>query len=150
MFLFTEYIQNLTLSTSSGLVKEGTESFSLQYSMLQGVFEQQMWFFRGTEIKTSSRYIVKTEAKSLVILQPNRNDAGEYAVLLTNPFRNAMASKNVTVWCKFNNLKMTNSSSFIFFLVYLFISLSLLLTEHGVQTDQMSPYLRPIHLGLFI
>ncbi|XP_030606517.1 V-set and immunoglobulin domain-containing protein 10-like [Archocentrus centrarchus] len=93
-----EYIQNLTLSTWSGLVKEGTENFTLQYSMLQGVYEQQKWFFSGTEIKNSSRYVVKMEAKSLVILRPNRNDTGEYAVLLTNPFRNAMAAKNVTVW----------------------------------------------------
>lgn len=106
MFLFTEYIQSLTLSSQPGLIKEGTENFTLQHSMLQGVFEQQMWFFNGIEIKNSSHYLVKTQANSLVILRPNRNDTGEYAVLLTNPFRNAMASQNVSVQCKFNSLKV--------------------------------------------
>ncbi|XP_026040893.1 V-set and immunoglobulin domain-containing protein 10-like isoform X1 [Astatotilapia calliptera] len=92
-----EYIQSLTLSSQPGLIKEGTENFTLQHSMLQGVFEQQMWFFNGIEIKNSSHYLVKTQANSLVILRPNRNDTGEYAVLLTNPFRNATASQNVSV-----------------------------------------------------
>nr|XP_013767056.1 PREDICTED: V-set and immunoglobulin domain-containing protein 10-like [Pundamilia nyererei] len=94
-----KYIQSLTLSSQPGLIKEGTENFTLQHSMLQGVFEQQMWFFNGIEIKNSSRYLVKTQANSLVILRPNRNDTGEYAVLLTNPFRNATASQNVSVQC---------------------------------------------------
>lgn len=122
MFLSTEYIQSLTLSSQPGLIKEGTENFTLQHSMLQGVFEQQMWFFNGIGIKNSSHYLVKTQANSLVILRPNRNDTGEYAVLLTNPFRNATASQNVSVWCKFISLKVLQLKVFfIYILISFFI-----------------------------
>ncbi|XP_008304136.1 V-set and immunoglobulin domain-containing protein 10-like [Stegastes partitus] len=90
-----ENFQNLILSTQPDFAKEGAERFTLRYSMLQGVVEQQTWFFNGREIKTDSHYLV--EQRSLVILNPNRSDSGQYSVHLTNPFSTATALKNVTV-----------------------------------------------------
>ena len=99
-FLFTEIIQNVTLSSSKFAI-EGTDRFTLSYSMLQGVVEHQMWFVNGTEINTNSHYSV--EKQSLVILGPNRRDAGQYMVSLTNPFSSETAHMNVSVLCNFNN-----------------------------------------------
>ncbi|XP_068426801.1 V-set and immunoglobulin domain-containing protein 10-like [Clinocottus analis] len=90
-----DLIQNVILSTPSGSAQEGAERFTLQHSMLQGVVEQQTWFFSGMEIKSSSHYSV--EEKSLVILNPNRRDTGRYTVLLTNPFSSVTTDINVTV-----------------------------------------------------
>ncbi|XP_037639752.1 V-set and immunoglobulin domain-containing protein 10-like [Sebastes umbrosus] len=91
-----DHIQNVTLSTQlSDFAKEGTDRFTLQYSMLRGVVEQQKWFFNGVEIKSNSRYSV--EERSLVILRPNRSDTGEYTVILTNPFSSVTTHMNVTV-----------------------------------------------------
>ncbi|XP_023131986.2 V-set and immunoglobulin domain-containing protein 10-like [Amphiprion ocellaris] len=90
-----ENFQNLTLSTQPDFAKEGTDRFTLHYSMMQGVVEQQMWFFNGREINTNSHYVV--EQRSLVILGPNRSDTGQYSVHLTNPFSSTTALKNVTV-----------------------------------------------------
>ncbi|XP_042278626.1 V-set and immunoglobulin domain-containing protein 10-like isoform X1 [Thunnus albacares] len=90
-----ENIQNVTLSTQPAFAKEGTDRFILQYSMLQGVVEQQMWFFDGREIKTNSHYSV--EQRSLVILRPNRSDSGRYTLSLTNPFSNVTTHMNVNV-----------------------------------------------------
>lgn len=100
-FSFSEYFLNVTLSTQPDFAEEGAARFTLQYSMLQGVVEHQMWFFNGREIKTSSHYSV--EQKSLVILQPNRSDTGQYMVSLTNPYSSETAQKNVTVLCKIYN-----------------------------------------------
>ncbi|XP_039974519.1 V-set and immunoglobulin domain-containing protein 10-like isoform X2 [Xiphias gladius] len=94
-FSFPENIQSVELSVQPDFVKEGTERLTLQYSMLRGVVEKQMWFLNGGEIKPSSRYSV--EQRSLVILSPNRSDTGRYAVLLTNPFSSGTAHVNVTV-----------------------------------------------------
>lgn len=99
-FSFTENFQDVILSTQPDLAIEGTDRFTLQYSMLRGVVEQQMWFFSGKEINTDSRYSV--EDQSLVILRPNRNDTGQYTVLLTNPFSSVATHMNVTVLCKIN------------------------------------------------
>nr|XP_020445723.1 V-set and immunoglobulin domain-containing protein 10-like isoform X2 [Monopterus albus] len=90
-----ENIQNVTLSTQPDFAKEGTDLFILQYSMLQGVVEHQMWFFNDIPIKTNSHYLM--EPRSLVILRPNRSDAGQYTVLLTNPFSSVTTHINVTV-----------------------------------------------------
>ncbi|XP_044064303.1 V-set and immunoglobulin domain-containing protein 10-like isoform X2 [Siniperca chuatsi] len=90
-----EKIQNVILSAQPDFAKEGTDRFTLQYSMLQGVVEQQMWFFNGKEINTNSHYSL--EQQSLVILGPNRSDTGQYEVLLTNPFSSVTARMNVTV-----------------------------------------------------
>ncbi|XP_071325745.1 V-set and immunoglobulin domain-containing protein 10-like isoform X1 [Trachinotus anak] len=90
-----ENIRNVTLSMQPEFVREGTDQFTLQYSMLQGVVEQQMWFFSDREIKTSSHYSV--EERRLVILRPNRDDTGRYTVLLTNPFSHVTVHMNVTV-----------------------------------------------------
>lgn len=96
--LSTENIQSVILSARPEFAVEGTDNFTLQYSILQGVVEQQTWFFNGEEIKTDSHYSV--EQTSLVILRPNRRDTGRYAVLLTNPFSSVTADMNVTVLCK--------------------------------------------------
>ncbi|XP_070822887.1 V-set and immunoglobulin domain-containing protein 10-like [Chaetodon trifascialis] len=90
-----ETIQNVTLSTQPDLAVEGSQRFTLQYRMQQGVVEQQMWFFNGIEINTNSRYSV--ENRSLVILRLNRSYTGRYTVSLTNPFSSETAHMNVTV-----------------------------------------------------
>ncbi|KAK2909938.1 hypothetical protein Q8A73_007653 [Channa argus] len=90
-----ESIQNVTLSARPAFAHEGADPFTLQYNMLHGVVEQQMWFFNGIELKTDSRYSV--EQFSLVILRPNRSDTGWYTVFLTNPFSNVTSQINVTV-----------------------------------------------------
>ncbi|XP_040900988.1 V-set and immunoglobulin domain-containing protein 10-like [Toxotes jaculatrix] len=90
-----ESIRNVTLTVQPDFVKEGTDQFILKYSMLKGVVEQQMWFFNGEQIKTSSHYLV--EQRSLVVLRPNRNDTGWYTVFLMNPFSRVAAHVNVIV-----------------------------------------------------
>lgn len=91
----------MILSTQPDFAQEGSERFTLQYSMLQGVVEQEMWFFNGIQINTDSHY--RVERRSLVILGPNRRDTGQYALLLMNPFSSVTAHMNVTVLCKINN-----------------------------------------------
>ncbi|KAM7421329.1 hypothetical protein PAMA_015468 [Pampus argenteus] len=89
-----EIIQDVNVSTQPAFAIEGTDRFTLQYSM-HGVVEQQMWFFNDREINTNSHYSV--EQRSLVILRPNRNDTGRYTVSLTNPFSNVTTHIDVTV-----------------------------------------------------
>lgn len=98
----TEPIQNVKLSARPDFAQEGSDRFTLQYSMLRGVVEQQMWFFNGVELKNDSHYSL--EESRLVILRPNRSDTGQYAVLLTNPFSSVTTDMNVTVRCKIKKL----------------------------------------------
>ncbi|XP_061574474.1 V-set and immunoglobulin domain-containing protein 10-like [Cololabis saira] len=90
-----EYIQGVTLSIQPDFAKEGIDMFTLQYSMQQGVVEQQIWHFNDTKLTNSSHHLVVE--RSLVILKPNRGDTGRYAVVLMNPFSRATAHKNVTI-----------------------------------------------------
>ncbi|KAM9353525.1 V-set and immunoglobulin domain-containing protein 10-like [Symphorus nematophorus] len=90
-----EIIQNVIMSSQHPFAIEGTDKFTLHYSMLKGVVEQQMWFFNGKEINTDSHYAV--EQQSLVIHQPLRNDSGQYTVLLKNPFSSVTTHMNVAV-----------------------------------------------------
>ncbi|XP_035528440.1 V-set and immunoglobulin domain-containing protein 10-like isoform X2 [Morone saxatilis] len=90
-----EKIQNVILSAKPDLAIEGTDEFTLQYSMLHGVVEQEKWFFNDKEINNGSHYSVRE--KSLVILLPNRRDTGEYTVSLANPFSNVTARMHVAV-----------------------------------------------------
>ncbi|KAM4580830.1 V-set and immunoglobulin domain-containing protein 10-like [Odontesthes bonariensis] len=90
-----ENIQTVTLSTQPDVAKEGTERLTLNYSMRQGVVEQQIWYFNDRELKNNLHYLV--EERSLVILRPNRSDIGRYTVLLSNPFSSVTAHKDVTV-----------------------------------------------------
>ncbi|XP_047216319.1 V-set and immunoglobulin domain-containing protein 10-like [Girardinichthys multiradiatus] len=90
-----ESIQNVTLSTQPDFAQEGAERFTLQYSMLQGVVEQEIWYFNGGKLKNSTRYLIK--GRSLVILEPSRTDKGSYSVLLMNPFSSVTTHMNVTV-----------------------------------------------------
>lgn len=84
-------------------VTEGDISqLTLRYSILQGVVEQQMWFFHGIKINSNSHYSV--ENRSLVIFRPTRNDTGQYTLLLTNPFNSVTVNSNVAVWCKLKQL----------------------------------------------
>lgn len=92
----------MALSTQPGLAVEGTDGLTLLYSMQKGVVEQQTWFFHGTEINTNSHYSV--EERSLVILGPDRNDTGQYALVLSNPFSSATVNMTVTVRCKNDQL----------------------------------------------
>lgn len=77
---------------------EGSENFALLYSMREGVVEQQAWFFNGEAINTNSHYVVRQ--RSLVIVQPRRNDTGLYTLVLSNPFSNATTDMTVIVRCK--------------------------------------------------
>ncbi|XP_029695365.1 V-set and immunoglobulin domain-containing protein 10-like isoform X2 [Takifugu rubripes] len=88
-------IKNVLLSMQPDFATEGAARFTLHYSILQGVVEQQMWLFHGIEINSNSHYSV--ENRSLVVLKPTRNDTGQYTLLLTNPFSSATAHSNVTV-----------------------------------------------------
>ncbi|XP_056142039.1 V-set and immunoglobulin domain-containing protein 10-like [Lampris incognitus] len=88
-------IQNVTVSTEPDYATEGLEQFTLQYSTLAGVADRWMWSFNGVEIKTDSHYTVGQ--KKLVIIQPNRNDTGQYTLVLMNPYSHAVARKNITV-----------------------------------------------------
>ncbi|CAJ1062774.1 V-set and immunoglobulin domain-containing protein 10-like isoform X1 [Xyrichtys novacula] len=90
-----EIIQNVTLSPTPDFAIEGTDRFTMQYNMIQGTVEQQMWFFGDEEIKPSSHYLLTQ--KSLVVLAPTRTDTGEYSVLLRNPFSSVTAHISVTV-----------------------------------------------------
>ncbi|KAM4567456.1 V-set and immunoglobulin domain-containing protein 10-like isoform 2-T2 [Fundulus diaphanus] len=90
-----ERIQNVTLSTQPAFAQEGAERFTLQYSMLQGVVEQQTWRFNGKELQNGTRYMIK--GSSLVIFGPKRTDKGSYSVLLENPFSSVTTLINVTV-----------------------------------------------------
>ncbi|XP_074540422.1 V-set and immunoglobulin domain-containing protein 10-like [Halichoeres trimaculatus] len=90
-----EIIQNVTLSTEPNVAIEGTERFTLQFNMAQGVIEQQMWFFNDVEIKTNSQFLM--EQRRLVIFELTRRDAGRYSVSLTNPFSSVTAYINITV-----------------------------------------------------
>lgn len=83
-------------------VAEGAVQLTLRYSVLQGVIEQQTWFFHGIKISSSSHYSV--ENRSLVIFRPTRSDTGRYTLLLTNPFSSVTVNSNVTVRCKLKQL----------------------------------------------
>ena len=102
-FSFTESIQNVIL-TQPDLVIEGSKQFTLQYSMLHGVVQQQMWFFNDIEINSNSQYTVAE--RSLVIHGPNRRDTGRYTVFLMNPFSNVTTHINVAVLCKINKMSL--------------------------------------------
>ncbi|XP_043973040.1 V-set and immunoglobulin domain-containing protein 10-like isoform X2 [Gambusia affinis] len=90
-----EIIQNVTLITEPHFAQEGAERFTLQYNMLQGVVEQEIWRFNGRDLQNSTRYLM--EGTSLVIFGPNRTDKGSYSVTLMNPFSSMTMHKNVTV-----------------------------------------------------
>lgn len=95
-------IQNVTLITAPYFAQEGAERFTLQYNMLQGVVEQEIWRFNGRDLQNSTHYLM--EGTSLVIFGPNRTDKGSYSVTLMNPFSSMTIHKNVTVLCKMNPL----------------------------------------------
>ncbi|KAM6995163.1 V-set and immunoglobulin domain-containing protein 10-like [Tautogolabrus adspersus] len=90
-----EIIQHVSLRSEPDLAIEGTDRFSLNYNMSQGVVQQQTWLFNGMEIQTNSHYSVQD--KSLVILRPTRSDTGQYSVFLTNPLGSVTTHINVTV-----------------------------------------------------
>ncbi|XP_068180286.1 V-set and immunoglobulin domain-containing protein 10-like [Antennarius striatus] len=90
-----ETFENVSLHVTPDFPIEGSEQFALRYSLLQGVVGQQMWFFNDVEITDMSRYSM--ENQSLVIRGTSRSDAGQYAVVLINPFSDARAQTNVTI-----------------------------------------------------
>ncbi|KAM6967579.1 V-set and immunoglobulin domain-containing protein 10-like [Aplochiton taeniatus] len=96
MLMVYEVLQNVTVSLEPDFAEEGTDSFSLRFSTLQGEAVAWRWYFNGMEIKYSSHYSV--EQGRLVIKQPRRNDTGLYSLVLTNPFSSVRAHKNVTVF----------------------------------------------------
>ncbi|XP_061631778.1 V-set and immunoglobulin domain-containing protein 10-like isoform X1 [Phyllopteryx taeniolatus] len=93
-----ETFQNVTVTAFPELIQEGSEQFRLQYSMLRGVVEQQLWFFNGHPIpggEDSLHYFV--QPASLAVREPHRNDTGRYTVSLSNPFSNVALHLNVTI-----------------------------------------------------
>lgn len=99
---FTDNIMNVWVSMQPDFATEGAVQFTLQYSILQGIVEQQMWLFHGIQINSNAHYSV--ENRSLVVHRPTRNDTGQYTLLLTNPFSSVTVNSNVTVRCKFKQL----------------------------------------------
>lgn len=112
IFSSAERFQGVALSTQPGLAVEGMDRLTLLYDMQKGVVEQQTWSVHGTEINTNSHYSV--EERSLVILGPDRNDTGQYTLVLSNPFSSMTANMTVTVRCKNNRRwsKILTFSSF--------------------------------------
>lgn len=93
-----ERFQDVVVRSQPDWAVEGAESFTLLYSMREGVVEQQAWFFNGEAIHNNSHYLVHQQ--SLVIVQPHRNDTGLYTLALSNPFSDTTNNINVTVRCK--------------------------------------------------
>ncbi|XP_076004622.1 V-set and immunoglobulin domain-containing protein 10-like [Genypterus blacodes] len=91
-----ETIENVILSADPVDAIEGSNIFTLQYHMLQGVVEGQTWFFNEKMLSNNSHYSL--EQRSLAIHQPNRNDTGQYKLVLTNPFSIVTTYKNVSVF----------------------------------------------------
>ncbi|TSK20156.1 V-set and immunoglobulin domain-containing protein 10-like [Bagarius yarrelli] len=96
---FTLLVYNVitdpSVFTASQDVVEGGASFTLSYGFTQGPVTTSTWYFKGSEVVNSSRYLITKN--SLILHQPNRSDTGLYSVVLTNPFSNVIQSKNVTV-----------------------------------------------------
>ncbi|XP_017308854.2 carcinoembryonic antigen-related cell adhesion molecule 6 [Ictalurus punctatus] len=96
---FTLSVYNIITAVSvvavSQDVIEGGPPFTLSYSSMQGPVLTSMWYFKGSAVVNSSRYLITP--KSLTINQPNHNDTGIYSVVLTNPFSNVTQSENITV-----------------------------------------------------
>ena len=112
----------MNLRSQPDVAKEGTDRLTLNYSILQVTVEKQIWCFNGSELKNNLHYLV--EERSLVILRPNRSDTGRYTVLLTNPFSNDTAHKDVTVYCKNNeNIFVSFYASLSFTFCHVLITL---------------------------
>ncbi|XP_034030030.1 V-set and immunoglobulin domain-containing protein 10-like [Thalassophryne amazonica] len=92
-----EIIHSVTLTCDPSDVTEGSGNFTINYNLLQAqeVIEQQMWSFNGVQIKFNSHYSV--QQMSLVVYAPNRNDTGNYTLLLTNPFSSVTAYMYISV-----------------------------------------------------
>nr|XP_061814739.1 V-set and immunoglobulin domain-containing protein 10-like isoform X2 [Nerophis lumbriciformis] len=90
-----ETFQNVSVRLLPESVTEGSQEFTLQYHMLHGVVEQQLWFFLGRPIQDDPRYSV--QPGGLTVQRPNRNDTGRYLVSLNNPFSSETAHIDVTV-----------------------------------------------------
>ncbi|XP_061771126.1 V-set and immunoglobulin domain-containing protein 10-like [Nerophis ophidion] len=90
-----ETFRNVSVRLLPETVTEGSQEFTLQYHMLHGVVEQQLWFFHGRPIQDHPRYSV--QLGSLTVQRPNRNDTGRYVVSLNNPFSSETAHIDVTV-----------------------------------------------------
>lgn len=116
-------------------ITEGAAQLTLHYSVLQGVVEQQMWFFRGIKINSDFHYSVKNT--SLVILRPTRNDTGQYTLLLTNPFSSVTVNSNVSVRCK---LKQHRFSRLKPFDVYATLSVSDGPDEPTLEAHPVQPF----------
>ncbi|XP_051921892.1 V-set and immunoglobulin domain-containing protein 10-like [Hippocampus zosterae] len=93
-----ELLENVTMTALPDLIEEGSEQLSVQYRMLRGVVERQLWFFNGRPVaagEDGSRYLLRPG--SLAVRQPRRNDTGRYTVSLSNPFSSVTLHLNVTV-----------------------------------------------------
>nr|XP_061789466.1 V-set and immunoglobulin domain-containing protein 10-like [Nerophis lumbriciformis] len=92
-----ESFQNVTLTVSPDLIIEGSEQFLLQYSMLHGVVEHQLWFFNDRRITEEDDPRYSMQPGSLAVHGPHRSDTGRYTVSLTNPFSSVTLHLNITI-----------------------------------------------------
>ncbi|XP_077431011.1 V-set and immunoglobulin domain-containing protein 10-like [Vanacampus margaritifer] len=93
-----ELFQNVTVTALPDVIEEDSEQFQLQYGMLRGLAERQLWSFNDLRIaegEGGSRYSLRPG--SLTVREPRRNDSGQYTVSLSNPFSSVTLHLNVTV-----------------------------------------------------
>ncbi|XP_072538441.1 cell adhesion molecule CEACAM6 [Salminus brasiliensis] len=93
--LVYDSIRDISVETSAPDPVEGGPAFALSYSSPQGQATGSTWYFNGLAVASGPRYLITD--KSLTISKPNRNDTGQYAVNLTNPFSSKMLQRNITV-----------------------------------------------------
>ncbi|XP_030639065.1 V-set and immunoglobulin domain-containing protein 10-like [Chanos chanos] len=90
-----DLIRNISVNVHPSDAIEGDATFTLYYSTMQGEAQESKWYFNGLMVQNSSHYLIS--GKNLTIKQPNRNDTGQYTVVLTNPFSNGSQHRNIIV-----------------------------------------------------
>ncbi|XP_062841986.1 carcinoembryonic antigen-related cell adhesion molecule 6 [Trichomycterus rosablanca] len=88
-------ITDVSVDAGAQDVVEGGATMTLSYSYLQGPASTFEWYFKGLEIRNNSRYSITQ--KSLTVNRPSRSDAGNYSVVLRNPFSSVNQSIKVAV-----------------------------------------------------
>ncbi|KAA0702648.1 Carcinoembryonic antigen-related cell adhesion molecule 1 [Triplophysa tibetana] len=90
-----DFIKNVSLHTDPLEAIEGAPVLTFYYSTMQGDAREVWWSFNGIGLDNGPHYSIN--GKNLTINQPSRNDTGQYAVVLTNPFSSGTHYRNITV-----------------------------------------------------